>query len=222
MSTTTPYEMSTYGLASAVLPELASAWAAREAVLAREKYDAYGDLLYAHLLEELVPRKDLFFNGLLTAIATATSRKDIEVPIWAYTACYSKIHEEPLHETRIGTRTLGVRSLPLVPVYKVFQHTDVLARLAAAFGADFYISDRHVEILAEDDDRVQTSRQLVLAYYPRGLPPHLLNKTVDAYNRNFNRAPYSPAWAELTEVLGPLETPPSSPVSTPPQLPRRT
>jgi len=215
-------EMRTYGLAAAALPELASAWAARSAALSREKYERYGDLLYAHLLEELVPKKELFFNGLLTAIHSALTPKDIEVPIWIYTACYSKGGDEPIHETRIGTRTLGIRSLPAVPVYKIFQHTDVLAHLAAAFGADFYVYDRHVTTLTEDEDRVQTTRELVLAYYPNGLPPFLLNKTVDAYNRHLNRAPYSPAWAEVTEVLGPLETPPQSPVSTPPQLPRRT
>lgn len=215
-------EMRTYGLAAAVLPELASAWAARTAVLSREKYEAYGDLLYDHLLEVLVPQKDLFFTGLLTTINSALTRKDIEVPLWCYTACYSKVREEPVHETRIGTRTLGVRSLPLVPVYKVLQHTDVLAHLASAFGADFYVYDRHVNILSEDDERAQTTRELVLAYYPGGLPPHLLNKTVAAYNRHFNRSPYSPAWAEVTEVLGPLETPPQSPISAPPELPRRT
>jgi hypothetical protein len=215
-------EMRTYGLAAAALPELASAWAARSAALSRAKYDRYGDLLYAHLLEELVPKKEIFFNGLLTAINSALTPKDIEVPLWSYTACYSKGGDEPLHETRIGTRTLGVRSLPAVPVYKVFQHTDVLAHLASAFGADFYVYDRHGTTLSEDDDRVQTTRELMLAYYPNGLPSFLLNKTVDAYNRHFNRAPYSPAWAEITEVLGPLETPPQSPVSSPPQLPRRT
>jgi hypothetical protein len=215
-------EMRTYGLAAAALPELASAWAARSAALSREKYDRYGDLLYAHLLEELVPKKELFFNGLLTAIHSALTPKEIEVPLWSYTACYSKGSDEPIHETRIGTRTLGIRSLPAVPVYKVFQHTDVLSHLAAAFGADFYVYDRHVTTLCEDDERAQTMRELVLAYYPNGLPPFLLNKVVDAYNRHLNRAPYSPAWAEVTEVLGPLETPPQSPVSTPPQLPRRT
>lgn len=215
-------EMRTYGLAAAALPELASAWAARSATLARERYEAYGDLLYAHLLEELVPRKELFFNGLLTVMQSVTSRKDIEVPLWSYTACYSKVPGEPVHETRIGTRTLGIRSLPLVPVYKVLHHTDVMAHLASAFGADFYVYDRHVLTLGEDDERVQTTRELVLAYYPGGVPPTLLNKIVDAYNRHLNRAPYSPAWAEITDVLGPLETPPQSPVSTPPQLPRRT
>jgi hypothetical protein len=214
--------MRTYGLASHALDELKSAWAVRVKTLTRERYDPYGDLLYTHLLERIVPTKEVLFNTLLTTISTATTAKELEVPLWSYIAAYSKVAGEPVHETRIGTRTLGIRSLPAVPVYKIFQHTDVLAHLAAAFGADFYVYDRHVTTLTEDEDRVQTMRELVLAYYPNGLPPFLLNKTVDAYNRHFNRAPYSPAWAEVTEVLGPLETPPQSPVSTPPQLPRRT
>jgi hypothetical protein len=213
--------MRTYGLASHALDELKSAWAVRVKTLTRERYDPYGDLLYTHLLESIVPTKEVLFNTLLTTISTATSAKELEVPLWSYTAAYSKVPGEPVHETRIGTSSMGVIALPAVPVYKVLQHTDVLAHLASSFGADFHIYDRHVEILSETDERCQSKRELVLSFYPRGLPSFLLTKVVEAYNRHFNRSPYSPSWAEVVEVHDPLSTPPQSPASSPPRLPRK-
>lgn len=213
--------MRTYGLASQSIDELKSAWADRVKVLTRERYEPYGDLLYGHLLEILVPRKEVLFNALLTAMSSALSAKDLQVPIWSYTSAYSKVPGEPVHETRIGSSIQGSRVLAPLPVYKVLQHTDVLAHLASSFGADFHIYDRHVEILSETDERCQTKRELVLAFYPRGLPPFLLNKVVDAYNHNFNRAPYSPVWSEDIEILDPMATPPQSPASSPPRLPRK-
>ena len=55
-------DMRTYGLASQVLDELKSAWGARVKVLTRERYEPYGDLLYGHLLEILVPKKEVLFK----------------------------------------------------------------------------------------------------------------------------------------------------------------
>ena len=213
--------MRTYGLAAHSLDELKSAWADRVKVLTRERYEPYGDLLYAHLLEIVVPKKEVLFNALLTTIATATSAKELEVSLWSYTAAYSKVPGEPIHETRIGTSSMGVVALPSVPVYKVLQHTDVLPHLASSFGADFHVYDRHVEILSENDERCQTKRELVLAFYPRGLPSFLLGKVVDAYNSHFNRSPYSPSWAEVVEIHDPMSTPPQSPASSPPRIPRK-
>ena len=213
--------MRTYGLASQSLDELKSTWAARVKVLARERYEPYGDLLYAHLLEVVVPKKEVLFNALLTTMSTATSAKELEVPFWSYTAAYSKVAGEPVHETRIGTSSMGVVALPSLPVYKILQHTDVLAHLASSFGADFHIYDRHVEILSETDERCQTRRELVLAFYPRGLPPYLLGKVVDSYNHHFNRAPYSPSWAEVVVLNDPLATPAQTPANSPPRLARK-
>lgn len=213
-------DMRSYGLASQVLDELKSAWGARVKVLTRERYEPYGDLLYGHLLEVLVPKKEVLFNGLLTRMATATTAKELEVPLWRYTAAYSKVPGEPIHETRLGTSSMGVLALPAVPVYKILQHTDVLAHLASSFGADFHVYDRHVEILSETDERCQTTRELVLAFYPRGLPPYLLGKVVDAYNHHFNHAPYSPSWSEVVELHDPTATPAQTPMSSPPRLSR--
>jgi hypothetical protein len=213
--------MRTYGLAAHSLDELKTAWTDRVKVLARERYESYGDLLYAHLLEVVVPNKEVYFNRLLTIMSTAMTAKELEVSLWTYTAAYSKVPGEPVYETRIGTSSMGVVALPPLPVYKILQHTDVLPHLASSFGADFHIYDRHVEILSETDERCQTRRELVLAFYPRGLPPYLLGKVVDAYNRHFNRAPYSPSWAEVVVLNDPLATPAQTPVNSPPRLPRK-
>jgi hypothetical protein len=198
-----------------------STWADRVKVLTRARYERYGDLLYAHLLEVVVPKKEVLFNQLLTRMSTAMTAKELEVSFWTYTAAYSKVAGEPVHETRIGTSSMGVVALPSLPVYKILQHTDVLAHLASSFGADFHIYDRHVEILSETDERCQTTRELVLAFYPRGLPPYLLGKVVDAYNRHFNRAPYSPTWSEVVELHDPLATPAQTPANSPPRLARK-
>jgi hypothetical protein len=213
--------MRTYGLAAHSLDEMKSTWAARVKVLARERYEPYGDLLYAHLLEVVVPKKEVLFNALLTTMSTATSAKELEVPVWRYTAAYSKVPGEPVHETRIGTSSMDVVALPALPIYKILQHTDVLAHLASSFGADFHIYDRHVEILSETDERCQTTRELVLAFYPRGLPPYLLGKVVDSYNHHFNRAPYSPSWAEVVVLHDPTATPAQTPLNSPPRLARK-
>jgi hypothetical protein len=213
--------MRTYGLAAHSLDEMKSAWTDRMKVLTRARYESYGDLLYAHLLEVVVPKKEVLFNQLLTRMSTAMTAKELEVPFWTYTAAYSKVAGEPVHETRIGTSCVEVVALPAEPIYKILQHTDVLAHLASSFGADFHIYDRHVEILSETDERCQTTRELVLAFYPRGLPPYLLGKVVDAYNRHFNRAPYSPTWSEVVELHDPLATPAQTPANSPPRLARK-
>lgn len=214
-------EMRSHGLATEVLPGLQGAWAARTATLERDRYDRQGDLLYAYLLERLVPRKEETFNALLATIAGATHVRDLEVPLWQYTACYYKTAEEPLFDTRIGTKVLGARALPLVSVYKVTHATDVLARLASAYGADFHIYDRHADTLSETDERVQTRRELVLAYYPHGLPEVLSQRVAAAYARQLSRTPYTPSWAETLALVEPTETPPSSPPSSPPRIPKR-
>lgn len=216
-------DIRTNGLASEALPSLRSAWADRAKVLARQRYDRYGDILYAHLLDVLVPTKEATLAALAARIQTATTPKDIEVPLWSYTACYSKVKEDPLFDTRIGTKLFGgVPALPAESVYAVLHTTDVLYRLAAAYGADFYVYDRISETLSESDRRVQTRRTVMLAYYPHGLPLELSTRVQDAYTRQMGRTPYTPSWAESLSVVEPIETPPQSPANSPPRhRPRR-
>lgn len=214
-------EIRSHGLAMEALPGLRGAWTARSALLEQERYDRQADLLYAYLLEMLVPRKQETFDALLIAIRTATHVRDLEVPLWHYTACYYKTSEEPLFDTRIGTKFLGISGVPMASVYKVTHATDVLARLASAYGADFHIYDRHAETLSETDERVQTRREIVLAYYPMGLPEVLARRVEAAYARQLTRRPYTPSWSETVSVVEPMQTPPSSPPSSPPRIPKR-
>lgn len=214
-------EMRNHGLAMAVLPEFQRAWKERTAALNRERYDAYGDLLYVFLLERLVPEKERTFNALIAAMQSATSPRDIETPLWQYTACYYKTEGERLFDTRLGTRTLVSRALPPVSVYTITHSTDVLHRLASAYGADFYVYDRHVETLSETDQRVQSRRELVLAYYPYGLPETLSRRVEEAYARQLTRTAYTPSWAETVTLTEPTQTPPQSPPSSPPRIPKR-
>lgn len=209
------------GLAMEMLPTLKSAWAGRARDLSRQRYERYGDLLYAYLLGILTAQKTTTFTTLLAKIQTAAKPQDIEVPLWHYTSCYSKVKEQPLFDTRIGTRVFGIPALPSVSVYAVLHETDVLHRLAAAYGADFYLYDRHVETLCENDRRLQTRREIVLAYYPYGLPESLSTRILDAYTRQLGRMPYTPSWAESLSVTEPVLTPPPSCPSTPPPLRRR-
>lgn len=198
------------GLATPVLAQLQEAWATR--------YDVYADLLYAHILSLLLPRKDAILSGLLSAATRATSPKDMEVPIWEFTSCFMKRRdEERIFESRIGTT-----SLPLVPVYTILQTTDLLPRIAATFGAEFYVYSRQKEILSTTDARTQSRRELVLAYYPKGLPPHLLNPVLNAHTRQSTRLPATPRWGESLVYVDPTQTPPSTPQTSPPRLiPRR-
>ncbi len=205
------------GLASEMLPNLRDAWTARARELARQRYERYGDLLTAYLLDLLTPQVPLTMNTLMAKIQTATSPKDIEVPIWHYTACYSKVKEEPLFDTRIGTKVFGIPALPAVSVYAVLHETDALQRLAAAYGPGFAIYDRHTETLCENDHRVQSRRQLVLAYYPYGLPEVLFTRIQEATTAQLSRTPYTPAWAETLSLTEPAQTPHSSPPSSPPR-----
>jgi hypothetical protein len=215
-------EIRTHGLASEMLPSLRSAWTERTKTIARQRYERHGDLLYAYLLELLVPQKELTFNALVARIHIAASPKDIEVPLWSYTACYSKVKEEPLFDTRIGTRVFGgVPALPSESVYAILHGTDVLCRLASAYGADFYVYDRASETLSESDQRVQTRRTVMLAYYPHGLPEELSTRIQAAYEAQLTRTPYTPTWAESLSVAEPLQTPPQSPPSSPPRHRRK-
>lgn len=209
-------EIRNHGLATATLEEMRQAWQARLAELNRQRYDSYADLLYAYLLERLVPQKESTFNAIMARMRTASSPRELEIPLWQYTASYEKTDCDRLYETRIRTS-----SLPPVPVYAVTHSTDLLCRLASAYGADFYVSDRHVETLSETDQRVQSRRELVLSYYPNGLPETLSRRVLDAYTRQFNRTAYTPSWNETVRILEPLETPPPSRSSSPPPIPRR-
>lgn len=209
-------ELRTHGLAMAALPSLREAWTARVTDLTRQRYEAYGDLLYAYLLERLVPQKESTFNAIMARVRTATHVRELEVPLWQYTASYEKTDAGRLYETCIGTSTL-----PPAPIYAVTHSTDVLCRLAAAYGADFYVVDRYVETLSDTDQRIQSRRELVLAYYPNGLPETLSQRVLDAYTRQFNRTAYTPSWNETVRLVEPLETPPHSPPSSPPRIPRR-
>ena len=200
---------------------LRDAWTSRARDLSRQRYERYGDLLYAYLVDLLGSRMPLTVNALLAKIHTATSPKDIEVSLWQYTSCYSKVKEEPLFDTRIGTKVFGIPALPSVSVYKVLHETDVLHRLAAACGHGVYLYDRHAETLCENEHRVQSRRDVVLAYYPYGLPEALFARVQEATARNLARTPYTPAWAETLSVAEPLQTPPSSPPSSPPRHRRK-
>ena len=210
------------GLALEMLPSLRDAWTARARDLSRQRYEPYGDLLYAYLLDLLTPQVPLAMNALMAKIQTATKPQDIEVPLWHYTACYSKVKEEPLFDTRIGTKVFGIQALPAVSVYAVLHETDALQRLAAAYGESFAIYDRQTEVLCQNDERVQTRRMLVLAFYPYGLPDVLFTRIQETLARQLTRTPYTPTWAETLSLTEPLQTPPSSPPSSPPRhRPRR-
>lgn len=209
-------EMRTHGLAGPTIEAMRTAWSARVREIANQRYEAYGDLLYAHLLERLVPRKTETFNALLAKMQTAVAPSDLEVPLWQYTGCYAKDPAARIHETRLGTTTLRLES-----VYKILSSTDVLARLASAYGADFYVYDRYVETLRETEEMIQSRREIVLAYYPYGLPETLSNRVVAAYTRQVGRTMYTPAWCETVRLVEPLETPPSTPRSSPPEIPKR-
>jgi hypothetical protein len=205
-------------LSAEMLPTLQSAWTARSRELARQRYDPYADLLYAYLLDVLTPQKVTTFNQLLAKIQTAKSPKDLEVPVWQYTSCYSKVREAPAFDTRIGTKVFGIPALPTVSLYKVIHETDILHRIAATYGSCFYLYDRHLETLCDTDQRVQSRRELVLTYYPHGLPETLFKRVQEAAARQLTRTPYTPSWAETLSVVDPLKTPPPSRPSSPPRI----
>lgn len=212
-------EMRQSGLGSDMLNTLTAEWTARAKTLERDRYDPYADVLYAHLLKLFTDTKSEIFTTLRNRMQTAQSPKDIEVPIWSYVAGYSTRKEALPGESRVGTGLLG---LPPVSVYKVLHATDALHRLASAFGADFYISDRYTETLSETDQGCLTRRELVLAYYPYGLPQVLSDRIQTAYARALDRTPYRMTYVESFTLTDPLQTPPQSPASSPPRMiPRR-
>jgi len=208
-------QMRQSGLASDVLSTLTSDWITRTVTLNQERYDPYADILYAHLVERFTATKHETFAELRTRMETARSPKEIEVPLWSYLAGYSKQMEAPLAESRVGTGTLG---LPPVSVYKVLHATDLLPRLACAYGPDFYISDRFRETVSETDQGCLTRRELVLAYYPYGLPQILSERLQTAYARHLERTPYRMTFVESFTLVDPLQTPPQTPASSPPRL----
>jgi hypothetical protein len=202
------------------MDSLRSAWTARDLALTRERYDPYADVLYACLLEALMSSKEDIIERLRATIETARSRKDLEVPVWSYVAGYSKTPEAPLLESRIGTGPMG---LPPVPVYKVLHLTDVLHRLAwDVYGPDAYLYDRYKETLTETDQGCLTRRELVLAFYPYGLPTNLSTRIQSALTRRAERAPYRMTFVERATYVDPTMTPPQTPPSSPPRMiPRR-
>jgi hypothetical protein len=96
-------------------------------------------------------------------------------------------------------------------VYAITHKTDVLCRLAAAYGADFYIYDRFKETLTADATGTLTRREIVLAYYPYGLPQTLSDRVLAAHTRQLSRTPYTPTWVESLTYTEPLETPQRTP-----------
>jgi hypothetical protein len=201
-------ELRLNGLAGGVLSTFRSAWKSRSDTLSQQRYDVYGDLLYAYLVNLLTCRKQQIFDALLVKIQTAVTPRDIEVPIWEYIACYRKDTTERIHETRIGTAALGGRAVPQVPIYTVLQNTDVLPHLASVFGADFYVYDRYKETVVDSETLTQSRHELVLAYYPHGLPQTLSDRVVASYTRHLSRTPYTPSWTESLTLTDPFQTPP--------------
>lgn len=205
-------EMRANGLASQMLTTLRTAHIAQTKSRAYHRYVHHGHLLYAHLLEILIPKKEETFDALLWKIRRATHPRDLEVPLWQYTACYYKTDDgDRVFDTRIGTKALGVPALPSESVYSVTHNTDILDRLASTYGADFYVYDRHADTLCETDQMVQTRREITLAYYPNGLPETLSQRVQDSYALHLTCAHYTPTWAETVSVAEPVETPPQSP-----------
>jgi hypothetical protein len=209
--------------------ELAQAWTDRKNELQNERLKPYGDLLYKRLEDMVLADPALLQRRLMECVRTATKVTDLNIVF--FTFIHRNGRPDAWIDADLSSRglfwTVGVDTeLIPEPLYKIVRFTDVCQRVTRLFGSDnYWISCRPSEDQPITLGDV-TKYDLVLNYFPNGLPAHWKRKMDESEERNLYRTPYVTdnrvVWSDNARG----KTPPTRQMAAEPppviRLPKRT
>lgn len=174
---------------------LQAAWELRKAALKREQFGRYIPVLYTSVFDLLSAMPELQ-DQLDHICRTASSVSELTLPIWTYTTRHFLFSQDDEYEDFIDVhptwdytvwqnrtaerirdegyhQQVHVPGLPSLSVKEIISETDFVHSLCAGvFGTKHYwLSDSHRSTHTVDDLGIEVeTRQLVLQFYPDGLP----------------------------------------------------
>jgi hypothetical protein len=189
-------------------------------------------------------RRQSLQADLLEVIKTATSPRDLQIPLWTFhRASVPQLSPEDYAKVQGHLRRQGYEwSIGLIDssfdperievfewdwqwktrpitVWRIVKHTDLLPRLAILFGLDFQVVAVPVAVKnLSDPAGVQVYKtELQLRYYPKGLPRALWDKQVTVREKYADYvAPVYDANVHLWTGVPSVVAPPSTPPPAPP------
>jgi hypothetical protein len=201
--------------------ELAQAWNDRKLDMKLTRTKLYSDILYNRLAAEILNSREEIDRKLHECIRTATKPSDLSIPIFAFKARHGL---NPAGDLRLWTDGLCKKegwhwtmqaNGDRYPVshYSVVRNTDLCQRLALLFdGKHFWVSCRpKAELVQGLGASIVREHEIVLHYYPGGLPRNLLNAVLACNRRQIEREahePIMPVVYDLEWVEGPGDEPP--------------
>lgn len=134
----------------------------------------YSDALFVLIYTQLRPLLSEIVKSLLDKIPTAASEEELYVPLWSFYAhgptktsflqSGSVLSYEMGLDWYVNVRYEGLRAVRVpIRVMDLIQYTDVLARISALFGSNFWV-------VAQKHPTKEACYELVLEYHPSGLP----------------------------------------------------
>jgi hypothetical protein len=178
---------------------LQAAWELRKAALKREKYGRYIPVLYTSVFDLLSEAMPEVQDQLDHICRTASSVSDLTLPIWTYTTRhfinseadeyedFNYVHptwDYTVWQNRTAERIrdegyhqqVHVPGSPSLSVKQIISETDFVQSLCVGvFGTKHYwLSDSLRSTHTVDDLGIEVeTRQLVLQFYPDGLPEEM-------------------------------------------------
>lgn len=173
-------EIDATGLAAAKALDLAHAYSQRN----RATFRKYADILYAHILDTIHPRKKQILDELETEVGTAGAV--MRARLWDYSVTYPT-DGNPLSAldavecSNRGNHTVVFDDGKPMSVDAIFRNTDLAWRLAFTFGSKFRVS-----FVREDTKLVSGTYSsyriaVYLHYEPHGIGEYGEQKMIEAY-----------------------------------------
>lgn len=203
-------------MASFATPELTMAWNDRKLELKLARLQLYNDILYNRLAAEILASREEIDRRLHECIRTATKPSELRIPIFTFKNCHGL---NPPGDLRIWTEGLCKKegwhwtmqaNDDRYPVshYSIITRTDICQRLALLFDAThFWVSCRHTGAGVTPLGACSVlEHELVLHYYPNGMPRARLDSLLACNQRQLARdgvEPIMPVVHRLVWVEGP-------------------
>ena len=191
------------------------AWNDRKLELKLARLQLYNDILYNRLAAEILASREEIDRKLHECIRTATKPSELRIPIFTFKNCHGV---NPPGATRIWAEDLCKRegwhwtmqaNNDRYPVshYSIITRTDICQRLALLFDAThFWVSCRHTGAGVTPLGACSVlEHELVLHYYPNGMPRARLDSLLACNQRQLARdgvEPIMPVVHRLVWVEG--------------------
>lgn len=173
-------EIDSTGFAAAKAAHLNSAAATRRLA----KFRNYADILYAHILDDIHPRKDVLLSELISDVADP--EKPMKVKLWDYSVAYPYLGHisqasDMIRFSNLGHHTVVFDNGSPLSVDAIFRKTDLAWRLAFTFGSKFRVTVIQEETKFVSSEYTGYRMGVYLSYYPDGLHPHAEDSLIRAY-----------------------------------------